>query len=89
MLRRIALLVHIRPRPSEAGSDVQISDVNTLQDVHLGDGSFMLTLENESDETYARGHVRLLRDGTSYPLQSSAALFERLMSLIGQPRDPT
>ena len=80
MLRRIALLVSITPQGE--GGELRLSDVDTQRELPVESGSFVLMLENEPRDTFARGQLKVLRDGTTYPVQSNAALFEMLKDLI-------
>jgi len=80
VLRRIALLVSITPQGE--GGEFRLSDVDTQRELPVESGSFVLMLENEPRDTFARGQLKVLRDGTTYPVQSNAALFEMLKDLI-------
>jgi hypothetical protein len=80
VLRRIALLVSITPH--QAGGELRLSDLDTQRELSVESGSFVLMLENEPRDTFARGQLKMLRDGTTYPVQSNAALFEMLKELI-------
>jgi hypothetical protein len=79
VLRRIALLVSIT---SHGGGELRLSDVETQRELPVQPGSFVLMLENEASDTFARGQLKMLRDGTTYPVQSNVALFELLQGLI-------
>jgi hypothetical protein len=78
VLRRIALLLSITPRDGEAGCELRVSDLETQRELPLESSSFVLVLENEAYDTFVRGQLKLLRDGTTFPIQSSLALFEML-----------
>ena len=80
VLRRIALLVSITPQSE--GGELRLSDLDTERELPVDSGSFVLLLENEPRDTFARGQLKMLRDGTTYPVQSNAALFEMLKELI-------
>lgn len=82
MLRRIALLVNISPRDLSNGSELRVSDVDAQRALPLEPSAFVLTLENDSPDSFARGQLKLLRDGTTYPVQSNVAFFEMLKGLI-------
>jgi len=82
VLRRIALLVNITPQVINTGSELRVSDVDTQRQLPLESSSFVLILENEARDTFVRGQLKMLRDGTSYPVQSNVALFEKLKDLI-------
>jgi hypothetical protein len=82
VLRRIALLVNITPRDLTAGGELRVSDVDTQRVLHLESSSFVLMLENEPRDTFVRGQLKMLHDGTTYPVQSNVALFEMLKELI-------
>ncbi len=81
VLRRIALLVNITPQALSA-HELRVSDVDTQSALYLEPNSFVLMLENESRDTFVRGQLKMLHDGTTYPLQSNVALFEMLKKLI-------
>jgi hypothetical protein len=76
VLRRIALLV--------TPGLLRVSDLATQRelDLDLDASTFVLTLEHEPRETFVRGQLKLLPDGTTFPIQSNAALFELLLSLL-------
>jgi hypothetical protein len=80
VLRRIALLVSITPQSE--GGELRLSDLDTERELPVDSGSFVLMLENEPRDTFARGQLKMLRAGTTYPVQSNAALFEMLKELI-------
>jgi hypothetical protein len=82
VLRRIALLVNISPRDLSNGSELRVSDVDTQRALPLEPSAFVLTLENDSPDSFARGQLKLLRDGATYPVQSNVAFFEMLKGLI-------
>jgi hypothetical protein len=82
VLRRIALLVNIAPQVVSTGSELRVSDVDTQRQLPLESSSFVLILENEARDTFVRGQLKMLRDGTTYPVQSNVALFEKLKDLI-------
>jgi hypothetical protein len=82
VLRRIAVLVSFNPRAGENGGELRVSDVDTLRELSLGASSFVLVLENDTPDTFVRGQLRILRDGTNYPIQSNVALFELLMNVL-------
>jgi hypothetical protein len=82
VLRRIALLVSITPQDVKSVGAIRVSDVDSQRDLPLEPSTFVLMLENEARETFVRGQLKLLRDGTTYPLQSNLALFEMLQDLI-------
>jgi hypothetical protein len=82
VLRRIAVLVRITPQAVGSEGELRVSDVDTHMDLPLEHSSFVLMLENEPRETFARGELKLLRDGTTFPVQSNVALFELLKGLI-------
>jgi hypothetical protein len=74
VLRRIALLV--------TPGGLRVSDLASQRELQLDARAFVLTLEHEPSETFVRGQLKLLPDGTTFPLQSNAALFELLSSLL-------
>jgi len=80
VLRRIALMVSITPHSQ--GGELRLSDLDTQRELNVESGSFVLMLENEPRDTFARGQLKVLRDGTTYPVQSNVALFEMLKELI-------
>ncbi len=82
VLRRIALLVRITPQASSSEGELRVSDVDTQCELPLEQSSFVLMLENEPRDTFARGQLKMLRDGTTFPVQSNVALFEMLKGLI-------
>ncbi|HEY3057572.1 MAG TPA: hypothetical protein VGL99_01220 [Chloroflexota bacterium] len=82
VLRRIALLVRITPQVVSSGGQLRVSDVETQCELPLEQSSFVLMLENEPHDTFVRGQLKLLRDGTTFPVQSNVALFEMLKGLI-------
>jgi hypothetical protein len=82
VLRRIALMVNITPQNLRAESELRVSDVDTQCALPLESSSFVLMLENESRDSFVRGQLKMLHDGTTYPLQSNVALFEMLKQLI-------
>ena len=69
MLRRIALLVSITPQSE--GGELGLSDLDTQRELSVESGSFVLMLENEPRDTFARGQSKVLRDGTTYPSRAS------------------
>jgi hypothetical protein len=73
--RRIALLIT---------GELRVSDLDSQRELRLESGasSFVLTLENEPGESFVRGRLKLLRDGTTFPIQSNLALLELLTSLL-------
>ena len=85
MLRRLALLVSITPQLVNVvnlGSELRVSDVKTQRELTLQESSFVLMLENDPQDTFARGQLKLLRDGKTYPVQSNRALFELLRDFM-------
>jgi hypothetical protein len=82
VLRRIALLISIAPGDLTAGGELRVSDVDTQRALPLEPTAFVLTLENEPRDTFVRGQLKMLRDGTVYPIQTNVALFEMLTGLI-------
>jgi hypothetical protein len=74
VLRRIALLV--TPGP------LRVSDLDSQRELTLDTPAFVLTLEHEPTETFVRGHLKPLHDGTPFPIQTNLALFELLQSLL-------
>ena len=82
VLRRIALLVKITPQAHGALGQLHVSDVASEREIALAQNAFVLTLENESPETFARGQLRLEPDGSTFPIQINLALFEVLVTLI-------
>ena len=84
MLRRLALLLSIRPTGDRTSGILRVANADTRQALTVTGGSFLLTLERERDATFARGHLRLLGDGADYPIQSNAALFEALNEYIAR-----
>jgi hypothetical protein len=82
VLRRIALLVSITPQAVKSGGALRVSDVDTQRELPLEPSTFVLMLENEARDTFVRGQLKMLRDGTTYPVQSNVALFEMLKELI-------
>jgi hypothetical protein len=89
VLRRIAVLVSITPQALSQGGELRVSDVETQVDLPLEHSSFVLMLENEPRDTFARGQLKLLRDGTTFPVQSNVALFELLKGLIDRAAGTT
>lgn len=61
---------------------LRVSDVDTTAVLDLPPCAFVLTLECDPDVSYARGQLRLLADDVTYPIQSNAALFERLSQIL-------
>ena len=84
MLRRIALLISIVPRAHGLTSELRVSDINSQRALLLEQSSFVLTLENEPLETFTRGQLKLLHDGTTFPIQSNLALLDFLTSLLNR-----
>jgi hypothetical protein len=82
VLRRIALLVSITPGHVKAGGELHVSNVDTQRELSLASRSFVLELDSEPRDSFVRGQLRMLRDGTTYPVQSNVALFEMLQDLI-------
>ena len=82
VLRRIALLVEITPQAHGAVGQLHVSDVASERELTLAQDAFVLTLENESPETFARGQLKLQRDGSTFPIQINLALFDLLASMI-------
>lgn len=74
MLRRIALLV--------TSGALRVSDLASQRELQLETPSFVLTLEHEPSETFVRGQLKLLPDGTTFPIQSNAALYELISTLL-------
>ena len=87
MLRRIALLVEITPQAQGALGQLHVSDVASERELALAHNAFVLTLENEAPETFARGQLRLQRDGSTFPIQVNLALFDLLASMIDGTAD--
>jgi len=82
VLRRIAVLVRVSPQTGGSGGELHVSDVDTQREVPLEQSSFVLTLENEPRATFVRGQLKVLRDGTTFPIQSNVAFFELLKMLV-------
>lgn len=85
MLKRIALMLEIRPEPDRLAAELRVSNTETDRALTMPHGcSLLLTLEREQGASYVRGHVKLLGEGIQYPFQSNAALFEALSEYVAQ-----
>lgn len=82
MLQRIALLLSIEPQENAVTGSIAVTDVETQQPLPVPQRAFVLTLEREPGVTHARGHLRWIEGNVSYPIQSSAALFEALQQYL-------
>ena len=67
---------------AKTGYELRVSTSTRNAQLPLESSSFVLVLENEARDTFVRGQLKMLRDGTTYPVQSNVALFEMLKDLI-------
>ena len=72
------------PQAHGLTSELRVSDVNSQRELSLEQSSFVLTLENEPLETFVRGQLKLLHDGTTFPIQSNLALLDLLTSVLNR-----
>jgi len=85
VLRRIALTLEIVPQGDPTSAALRVSNAESEQPLLMNRRySLLLTLEHEPEATFVRGHVRLLGDNASYPVQSNVALFEALADYIAR-----
>ncbi len=85
MLRRIALMLQIRPGRDLKAAELRVANTESERTFLMPHKcSLLLTLEREQDETFVRGHVQLLGESVQYPIQSNAALFEALSEYVTQ-----
>ena len=80
--RRLALLMEVVPRQDATTAVLRISNVTTDNELTMQPLSLLLTLECDTGDRVARGHVQLPTERTSHVIQTDVTLFEALKSYI-------
>ena len=77
-------MVTVWPAEARTSGILRLTDADSEQPLLVERGSFVLTLERESDDSFARGHLRSTADGADYPIQTSTRLFDALKTYMTQ-----
>ncbi|HEY3079916.1 MAG TPA: hypothetical protein VGM69_08415 [Chloroflexota bacterium] len=81
---RIAIVLRVAVFADPQTGTLQVSNLDTMAPLEVEPLSFVLTLEREADVTFSRGQIRSLDGAVSYPIQSSAAMFEALSQYVAR-----
>lgn len=81
-VRRIVLLLRLRPRADALIGLLRVWNARTDEALALEPLEILVTLENEPAVLFSRGHVQVLGDGPTYPIQSSRALVDDLIGYM-------
>ena len=82
MGRLVSLLVRVAPHEDPARANVRVYDVETERALPLFGGTLILSLTNEPGAGHARGTLHTPDRACSWPIQTSAALFEALSAYL-------
>jgi hypothetical protein len=81
---RIAIVLRIAVFADSLTGALQVSNLDTMAPLEVEPLALVLTLEREADVTFSRGQIRSLDGSVSYPIQSSAAMFEALSAYVAR-----
>jgi hypothetical protein len=81
-VRRIVLLLRIRPRADPIMGLLRVWNARTDEVLAFEPVEILVTLEHEPTVLFSRGHLQVLRDGPTYPIQTSRALVDDLIGYM-------